>query len=299
PSTTTARGGGCATWSGWPTGWRRSPASWFRPRACCAGSLLTREHRAPRTVPRRPRKVVLVQHGHDRRGDDWLPGARCGSSQDRAEGDERLGCVERPRHELRGSAGAVNRGAEKAIAPRVEPEHALPRDRGVIELFGPLQAQVVEQRLHHACSRRIGRVAVVPREPDLEAPRADQPVEDAAGRLEVRRLGGRGRRQLGPAESLATLGGEPPGSEDRPGERAERQSDRSISAGSADSHGPGVLPGLCHWWAGWKRRGRRGSRGRAACVSAATLQPAPSGSDQPPQALHTGPDPILALALLH
>src|SRR5207249_1545132 len=182
---TTARGGGCATWSGWPTGWRRSPASWFRPRACCAGSLLTREHRAPRTVPRRPRKVVLVQHGHDRRGDDWLPGTRCGSSQDRAEGDERLGCVERPRHELRGSADAVNRGAEKAIAPRVEPEHALPRDRGVIELFGPLQAQVVEQRLHHACSRRIGRVAVVPRDPDLEAPRADQPVEDAAGRLEV------------------------------------------------------------------------------------------------------------------
>src|SRR5205807_1245863 len=212
PSTTTARGGGCATWSGWPTGWRRSPASWFRPRACCAGSLLTREHRAPRTVPRRPRKVVLVQHGHDRRGDDWLPGTRCGSSQDRAEGDERLGCVERPRHELRGSAGAVNRGAEKAIAP---------------------------------------------------------------------------------------LGGEPPGSEDRPGERAERQSDRSVSAGSVDSHGPGVLHGLCHWWAGWKRRGRRGSRGRAACVSAATLQPAPSGSDQPPQALHTGPDPILALALLH
>src|SRR2546429_7379108 len=31
----------------------------------------------------------------------------------------------------------------------------------------------------------------------------------------LRRLGGRGRRQLGPAESLATLGGEPPGSKDR------------------------------------------------------------------------------------
>src|SRR5947208_16105985 len=120
-------------------------------------------------------------------------------------------------------------------------------DHTTIELFGPLQAQVVEQRLHHACSRRIGRVAVVPREPDLEAPRADQPVEDAAGRLEVRRLGGRARRTPGPAESLATLGGEPPGSEDRPGERAERQSDRSVSAGSVDSHGPGGFHGLCHW----------------------------------------------------
>src|SRR3989442_16020551 len=131
---------------------------------------LAREHRAPPTIERRPREVVLVEHAQGGRLHELLDGPPPSAGRDRAEGDERPSEVQSPCQQFRRRAGAVHRGAEKPVAAGVEPDDALALNLGVIELFGPGQPQVVEQRGDDTRARRIRGTVEVPGEPDLEAP---------------------------------------------------------------------------------------------------------------------------------
>ena len=116
---------------------------------------------------------------------DVNPGMdRTGIEQEghRAERDSRLGGVRDPSHELRSRPGIGHRGAVEATASLVEPDHALALNRGVIELFSPFHAEVVEQRAHRPRARCVRSTVEVPREPNVEPPGPHQTVEKAPGR---------------------------------------------------------------------------------------------------------------------
>src|SRR5439155_10457026 len=187
---------------------------WRRAAPCPSFSiaewlLLTREHCAPPPVQRHPCEMILIEHAQNGRLDQPLAGARARPGRDGTEGDERFGGVQGPRHEFWCRPAIVHGAAEEPVASGVEPEHPLALHRGVIELLGPLQAQVVEQRLHHTRSRRVGHTVEVAGEPHLEPPGPNQSAEHAAGWLRVSWLERCRRLRVGrPIEALATLRGE-------------------------------------------------------------------------------------------
>src|SRR3989441_5925768 len=171
-----------------------------------------------------PYTTLFRSHAQGGRLHEPLTGA--GARRDRAEGDERPSEIQGARQQFRCRAGVVHRRAEKPVAAGVEPDDALALDRGVIELFGPAQTQVVEQRGHDTRARCIRGTVEVPGEPDLEAPGSDQTAQNAARRFQMSRLRSFDRSQfVGLAQPPATLGDERPRGGCRDGERAYR--DRS------------------------------------------------------------------------
>src|SRR5207253_6508288 len=77
------------------------------------------EHRAPRAIQRRHGEVVCVDQVQRE------PAARVGSERERREGDERLGVIERARHEFGRRAGTVHARAEEPPALLLESDDAL------------------------------------------------------------------------------------------------------------------------------------------------------------------------------
>src|SRR5438876_9584637 len=142
-------------------------------------SVLAREDRAPRMVQRRPGEVIPVQHAQ---GCGLLTSTGVEQEGHRAERDSRLGGVRDPSHELRSRACIGHRGAVETAASLVEPDHALALDRGVIELFSPFHAEVVEERAHRPRARCVWSTVEVPRAPNVEPPGPHQTVEKAPGR---------------------------------------------------------------------------------------------------------------------
>src|SRR5437773_1193846 len=98
--------------------------------------------RAPPAIERCPREVVLIHHGPGER----LRRLLIRGGRDGHEGDERLERAECAAQELGARPRAVHRAAVEPAAARVEPEQTLAAGAGGVELFSPLQAQVVEQR---------------------------------------------------------------------------------------------------------------------------------------------------------
>src|SRR3989441_245197 len=196
---------------------------------------LASEHRAPCAILRGPREMVAVEHRQSR-GWRWGRLPRSGRDGNRVKRDARLGIVQDARQELGRGPDVVHRCTEEPVARGIEADEALALCPRVIQYFGPLQPQVVEQRLQDADAGHIGCIAEVPREPDLEPPRARQIADDAAGRLQV----GRGARDRGgglgpPARLLGALGGEP--RRERDGEGQHAPGDRCRPANPAHAHG--------------------------------------------------------------
>src|SRR5947207_13698729 len=93
---------------------------------CPTGRLsLAGEHRAPGTVLRGPREVIVVNHG-ERGGRRRRRLAGSGRNGDGVERDGRLGIVWDPRQELRRRPDVVDRGTEEAVASAIEAAEPLP-----------------------------------------------------------------------------------------------------------------------------------------------------------------------------
>src|SRR6266566_5042155 len=168
---------------------------------------LAREHRPPSAVEGRPDEVVRVHHGPPERL-TRLPA--CGGSH-RCERHDGLDQIEGARQELRASP-AVNGGTVEPGGTRVEPDDALAREvRGVILHLGPLEPEVVEQRVDDSRRHCVGGAVEVSCEPDFDAPTPHEMAEHAA-----RRDSGHSVRPIkGPCVSQTFMQGARP-AEERP-----------------------------------------------------------------------------------
>src|SRR5437870_6578159 len=80
---------------------------------------------------------------------------------------------------------SVHARAEEPPALLLESDDALTLHGRMIQRFGPLETQAVEQRLEQTRPRDVGRAVEVAREPHLEAPRARERAQHAARRREL------------------------------------------------------------------------------------------------------------------